>query len=162
MIPRHAMGLPVLRALSLVYVLVATTPAPRLGVNFARFPTRISLPRIGDRVGQCIVLFEACSAFTSHYGPYTCWITLRDPLHQRLQPVRYIPDCSDCFRPERSSRVGFAPTGKAPPYHGARQYRTFVYFFIADCGAKAPQQPELSVRTIITYADRQPQSTHDC
>ena len=130
MIPRHAMGLPVLRALSLCTCL---SPLPRhrdWGVNFARFPSRISLPRIGDRVGQCIVLFEACSAFTSHYGPYTCSITLRDPLHQRLQPVRYLPDCSDCFRPERSSRVGFAPTGKAPPYHGARQKWTLARGYV--------------------------------
>ena len=27
-------------------------------------PSRISLPRYGSRVGLCIVLFEACSAFT--------------------------------------------------------------------------------------------------
>lgn len=35
----------------------------------------------------------------------------RRPSHQRLQPVRYLPDCSDCYRAERtSSRVGLAPT----------------------------------------------------
>src|SRR5467141_3150379 len=31
---------------------------------FAHSPCRISLPRYGSRVGLCIVLFEACSAFT--------------------------------------------------------------------------------------------------
>src|SRR5260370_702889 len=31
---------------------------------FAHSPSRISLPRYGSRVGLCIVLFEACSAFT--------------------------------------------------------------------------------------------------
>src|SRR5467141_3768447 len=31
---------------------------------FADSPSRISLPRYGSRVGLCIVLFEACSAFT--------------------------------------------------------------------------------------------------
>jgi len=35
-----------------------------------------------------------------------------DPLHQRLQPLRYLHDCSDCFRLEQNSRVGFAPTEK--------------------------------------------------
>ena len=28
-------------------------------------------------------------------------VTKCDPLHQRLQPLRYLHDCSDCFRPER-------------------------------------------------------------
>jgi len=43
---------------------LATTPAQRLGAYLALFPSRISLPRYGDRVGLRIVLFEACSAFT--------------------------------------------------------------------------------------------------
>jgi hypothetical protein len=34
--------------------------------------------------------------------------------------------------------VGFAPTGKAPPYHGARQTRT-VEYFLHSGRAKAPQ-----------------------
>src|SRR5260221_1879938 len=43
---------------------VATTPAQRLGVLFARSPSRVSLPRKSCRVGLRIVLFEDCSAFT--------------------------------------------------------------------------------------------------
>src|SRR6516162_8756990 len=36
---------------------------------------------------------------------------LRDPLHRRLQRLRCLHRCSDCYRAERSSsRVGFAPT----------------------------------------------------
>ena len=31
---------------------------------------------------------------------------------RRLQPFRYLHDCSDCFRLERNRRVGLAPTGK--------------------------------------------------
>jgi hypothetical protein len=31
---------------------------------------------------------------------------------RRLQPFRYLHDCSDCFRRERNRRVGLAPTGK--------------------------------------------------
>jgi len=35
---------------------------------------------------------------------------LRDPLHQRLQQLRYLHYCSDCYRVERtSSRAGFSP-----------------------------------------------------
>ena len=43
---------------------IATTPAQRLGILFARFPSHISLPRKGRRVGLRDVLFEAYSAFT--------------------------------------------------------------------------------------------------
>jgi hypothetical protein len=68
---------------------------------FARLPSRISLPRKGDRVDLRNVLFEDCPAFTLHYGLHTRWITLRDPLHQRLQPFRYLHDCSGYFRLER-------------------------------------------------------------
>ena len=35
-----------------------------------------------------------------------------DLLHRRLQPFRYLHDCSGCFRLQRSGRAGFAPTGK--------------------------------------------------
>ena len=27
--------------------------------------------------------------------------SLKDPLHQRLQPLRYLHDCSDCYRLEQ-------------------------------------------------------------
>src|ERR1700730_16604712 len=43
------------------------SPLPRhsgWAYYFAHSPSRISLPRKGRRVGLCIVLFEACSAFT--------------------------------------------------------------------------------------------------
>ena len=49
---------------------VATTPAQRLGILFARFHNRISLPRKGRPVGLRNDLFEACSAFT-HITAYT-------------------------------------------------------------------------------------------
>ena len=42
----------------------ATTPAQRLGASSTHFPSRISLPRYGSRVGPRHDLFEACSAFT--------------------------------------------------------------------------------------------------
>jgi hypothetical protein len=31
---------------------------------------------------------------------HTRWITRGDPLHRRLQPLRYLHDCSDYFRLE--------------------------------------------------------------
>jgi hypothetical protein len=78
----------------------ATTPVQRLGVSSARFPSRISLPGKGDPVGPHIVLFEVCTASNSHCGLHTRWITQGDPLHRRLQPFRYLHDCSDYFRLE--------------------------------------------------------------
>src|SRR6476660_4715639 len=63
-------------------------------------PNRISLPRYGGRVGLLIDLFEACSAFTRVAA---CTLA-RSPIvtaNRRLQPFRYLHDCSDCFRLER-------------------------------------------------------------
>jgi hypothetical protein len=77
-----------------------------------------SLPRYGSRVGLRIVLFEACSAFTRVAACTLALSPFRDTLIRRLQPLRYLHDCSGCFRLERC-RVGLTPTGKAPPLHGA-------------------------------------------
>src|SRR5271157_3842975 len=40
-----------------------------------------------------------------------------------LQTFRHLHACPGCFRLERC-RVGLAPTGEAPPFHGARGQRT--------------------------------------
>lgn len=83
----------------------ANTPARLPGARFARFPGSVSLPRIDWQVGPCITLFEACSAFT-HVAACTLAKSLYDPLHRRLQPLRYLHDCSDCYRLERKSPGG--------------------------------------------------------
>ena len=62
-IPDHALGLPVLRALSLC-TCCRHCPGAAAGPHSLTQPSRISLPRKGYRVGLRIVLFEACSAFT--------------------------------------------------------------------------------------------------
>ena len=72
----------------------------RLGVILAHLTRRISLPRYGGRVGLHIDLFEACSAFTRVAA---CTLA-QSPIvtaNRRLQPFRYLHDCSDCFRLER-------------------------------------------------------------
>ena len=46
---------------------------------------------------------------------------LYDPLHRRLQPLRYLHDCSDCFRPERQGPGGTRTRWKTVPLHGARE-----------------------------------------
>ena len=68
---------------------------------FAHSSSRISLPRKGSRVGLRIVLFEACSAFTRVTACTLALSPIRDTLNRRLQPFRYLHDCSGCFRLER-------------------------------------------------------------
>jgi hypothetical protein len=60
----HALGLPVLRALSLCTCRRHYPGAASGRTASLTSPSRISLPRKGCRVGLRIVLFEACSAFT--------------------------------------------------------------------------------------------------
>ncbi len=49
--------------------------------------------------------------------------TICDRLHRRLQPFRYLHDCSGCFRLERLAG-GACTHWKAPPCHGAHVKRT--------------------------------------
>src|SRR5437899_4856549 len=99
---------------------------------FAHSPNRVSLPRYGCRVGLRIDLFEACSAFTRVTA---CTLALSPYFVTRLPegfshfvasmtpPVAFgLIDC----------RVGLAPTGKAPPYHGARHKQLFYSFNLDD------------------------------
>ncbi len=103
---------------------VATTPAQRLGASSAHFPSRISLPRYGSRVGLHIVLFEACSAFTCVTA---CTLALPPYFVARLTEGfnRFV---TSTVAPVASGwsrrRVGLAPTGKAPPFHGAHPKQT--------------------------------------
>jgi hypothetical protein len=100
---------------------IATTPAQRLGACFAHFPSRISLPRNGSRVGLRNVLFEACSAFTRVTA---CTLALSPYF-----VTRFTEFVTSTVAPVASGwsgcRVGLSPTGKAPPFHGARQEQTF-------------------------------------
>src|SRR6201987_772661 len=63
-IPDHALGLPVLRTLSLCTCRRHFPGAAAGRILAQTCPTRISLPRFHCRVGLHIVLFEVCSAFT--------------------------------------------------------------------------------------------------
>ena len=45
-----------------------------------------------------------------------------DPLTRRLQPFRHLHVCSGTSG-WSGCRVGFSPTGKAPPFHGALRWR---------------------------------------
>src|SRR5437870_4681090 len=103
---------------------VATTPAQQLGPCFARSPSRISLPRKGDRVGLRIVLFEACSAFTR----VTACTLVKSPFVTRCIEgfSHFVTSMTSPITSGGSNRrVGLSPTGKAPPYHGAHPKQSY-------------------------------------
>jgi len=87
--------------------------------SLVRFHSLRPSPKPG-RVGSCISLFEACSAFT-HVTACTLAKSPSDSLHQRLQQFRCLHCYSDCYRVERtSSRAGLSP---AVDHHLSRRTR---------------------------------------
>jgi hypothetical protein len=80
----HAMGLPVLRALSLCTCCRHYPGAASGRTASLTSPSRISLPRKGRRVGLRIVLFEACSAFTRATACTLAPSPIRDALSEGL------------------------------------------------------------------------------
>ena len=100
-IPDHARGLPVLRTLPLCaccrhYPGAAPgRPACSLVQSYQPSPEWQS-GRPAHR------LFRGLLGVHSRYGLHTRAVTvIRDPLHRRLQPFRYLHSCSGCFRLER-------------------------------------------------------------
>ena len=99
-IPDHALGLPVLRALSL-----CTCCRHYPGAAAGRIP-RSSRPTMSAFPGR--VTGSAC---TSSFSRLARRLLALRPAHsrghqfvtaiRRLQPFRYLHDCSDCFRRER-------------------------------------------------------------
>src|SRR5512134_652677 len=89
---------------------VANTPMESVGASFARFPTSRSLPPIDSRVGFHIALFETCSAFTRVTACILAKSPRGDSPYRRLQPLRYLHDCSDYYRLERKLPGGALAT----------------------------------------------------
>jgi hypothetical protein len=50
---------------------------------------------------------------------------LRDPFHRGLQSIRYLHDCSDCYRLERKLPGGSVSHWVIAPFHGALRVRGF-------------------------------------
>src|SRR5712671_2358667 len=106
-----ALGLPVLRTLSLC-TCCRHYPGAAAGRTLrSASPSRVSLPRKSGRVGLRIVLFEVCSAFTRVTACTLALSPIRDThtegfshfVTSMTAPVA--SGWSDC-------RVGLAPTGK--------------------------------------------------
>ena len=80
----------------------------------------IGLPHVFAGSAPASNGFVACSTFTR---VTTCMLTESpsDPLHQRLQQLRYLHYCFDCYRMERTRfRTGLIPL-KNSAFHGARK-----------------------------------------
>jgi hypothetical protein len=110
-IAEHAMGLPVLRALSLCTCRRHYPGAASERIASIISSRRISLPRKGCRVDLRIVLFEDCSAFTRVAA---CTLALSPICDTPIEGFSHFVTSmtapiasgwSDC-------RVGLAPTGK--------------------------------------------------
>ena len=65
--------------------------------------------------------FRGLLSVHSRYGLHRSPSPLQDPFHQRLQPLRYLHDCSGCYRPERKLPGGIRTRWKTAPLHGALQ-----------------------------------------
>jgi len=114
----HVTGFPVLRLSSSSMHAVTNTPAESQAALSVLFTCDGGLPRINagsasalpfSRPAQCsLTLRPACSP-----SP------LQNPLHQRLQPLRYLHVCSGCYRSERKLPGGIRTRWKTAPWHGA-------------------------------------------
>ena len=90
---------------------VANTPAESQSAHFALFPHDGSLPRfLGGSASALRLSRPAQRSLTLR--PAYLPSHLHDPLHRRLQPLRCLHGCSDCYRLERPCRTGFAPAEK--------------------------------------------------
>jgi hypothetical protein len=96
-------------------------PAEPLGTLFARFPSGGSLPRkLAGSASALIFSRPAQRSFTLR--PACSPSPSQDPLYRRLQPLRYLRDCFDCYRLERTLPGGICTHGKTVPLHGALTY----------------------------------------
>ena len=83
-----------------------------MGACFALFPIPDSLPRMSERVGLRIVLFEDCSAFnriTARTLAKSPFVTLYTRGFSHLVTSMTAPIASGW---SKSRRVGITPTGK--------------------------------------------------
>src|SRR5438309_9962074 len=102
---------------------LTTTHYSRCAYSSLVHPGRISLPRYGSRVGLHSVLFEACPAFTRVAACTLALSPIRDTLIEGFS--HFVTSMTAPIASGWSGRrVGPAPTGKAPPCHGARHQPT--------------------------------------
>jgi hypothetical protein len=119
-------GLPLIRMPSPV-------PRQNLWVRVAHYPRNGSLPR--NLGGSASALdFSRIAQRSLKLWPTYSSSRLCDPLHQRLQPLRHLHDCSGYYRLEQQLPDGLAPTKRPRLLLGARDSPTTP---ASSCGAVA-------------------------
>jgi hypothetical protein len=161
--PVHGKRLPVLHRSS-----CADMPSPiSRRTNWVRSslasPTVAAFPEILIGSASALVIFGTCSAFT-HVWPAGSQVAQGDPLHRRLQPFRYLHDCSDCYGLERQLPGGTDPRWKTVHLHGAqnqwltknrsRQYGKSTAYSAQDCPRRAWTRIDTRVRSPPSVALR--------
>jgi hypothetical protein len=117
-LPDHALGLAVLRALSLCTCCRHYPGAAAGRIPRSSHPTVSAFPGRGRRVGLHIDLFEACSAFTRVAACTRARSPIRDPLSEGFRHfVSSMP--APVASGWSESPVGACTHWKAPPCHGA-------------------------------------------
>ena len=98
-----------------------------------QFAVRLWNPDPLDRFRSVVFLLQPFRQLRPACSPSP----LQNPLHRRLQPLRYLHDCSSCYRPERKLPGGIRTRWKTAPLHGARyqfvnhNYDSLCYFLLA-------------------------------
>src|ERR1700738_1186437 len=116
------------------------SPLPRhsgWAYYFAHSPSRISLPRKGCRVGLCIVLFEACSAFTRVTACTLALSPIRDT-HSEGFSYFVTSIAAPVASGWSSCRVGLTPTGKRRLCTAHARNRHFVPLRRRAAGRRPP------------------------
>src|SRR5260221_4680631 len=123
---------------------------------FDHSPSRISIPRYGSRVGLCIVLFEACSAFTRVTACTLAPSPIRDALSEGLSHF-----VTSIAAPVASGwsvcRVGLAPTGKRRLSTAHAISRLMHRNIISEPNTKGPSRGGLS-ELPLAFLFRRPQN----
>ena len=160
----HALGLPVLRTLSLCTCRRHYPGAAAGRISSLISPSRFSLPRYGRRVGLHIVLFEACSAFTRVAACTLALSPIRDTLIEGFS--HFVTSMTAPIASGWSGcRVGLAPTGKrrlctahaksgrASRGHSARRGRQLVRPLGYFCGGTLTGTCGVALTTLTLSAE---------
>ena len=103
-IPDHGVGLPCCVRFPCVHA-VATTPAQRLGVLLRSFPQPYQPSPKGSSGRPAHCPFRGLLGVHSRCGLHTRAVTNSCHANRRLQPLRYLHDCSDCLPADLEARV---------------------------------------------------------
>ena len=137
----------------------AIIPVESLGAYLAHFPSDGSLPRLSGGSAFHINIFGACSTIHCTLQPAGSRSHLHDPFGQRLQLLRYLHDCSDCYRLER--QCGPISHWVIAPFHGAQTDLFYQFSTPPPLHSRAPKVTQRCVQAVAISAIRRP-SWSDC